>query len=151
MVMPKLKIIYSQILRGKNKSKFPFCCIGSITAMTSIFCSICAKSSSNTCRGLLPSFFRVSWPDNLSPPGNSIRSKQFHAYSKIRSHELNEFGIKRFSFMLSIEHFCILLFHSKHFEVADGKIFLDLGDDLADVHIAVRFDHPIGFVADRFP
>lgn len=111
--------------------------------MASIFSSICTEKCSNSARGLLSGFFRVSWTNSLSPSINCIRSNKLHANCKVRSHKLLQSGKELFANMLSIKGFSIFFTHFKHLQISDREIFLNFSNDFSYVKIAIWLNHSI--------
>lgn len=100
------------------------------------------KHSPNWIRTLLPRHRNIRGPKKLPPLLDTIISNQFQTDNQIRDHKLNQTFIKRFSPMLLIKLFCLLLCEPCHFNITNGKSILFYQVNyLSWIHVTIWFYH----------
>lgn len=111
--------------------------------MTSILGSILTIKSPQATRCFLSSLLRVGRTDELPPLCDSIRCQKFHSQREIRGHEVNQSRIETLSLMFSVKLSGGFLIKLEKFKISNGKLLLRRCNHLPEIHIRVRFKHPI--------
>lgn len=136
---------YLKVRTGsKYQSKFTLNWLRRITSMNSIFGTILAIFGSDGFGCLFFGFETVGRPDESSPLFDRILGNEFHSNSVVRCHEIDESGKERFSLVLSIELFSLILWELEHLEIGNRELFLSLGNDFSNIEIRIGLDHAIG-------